>query len=191
MSRALATAGSAVVFAGATVIIALCGLAVARHPGAHRDGSRGAPAAVTVAVLVALTLVPAIGLLFGERMRPERAPRGPPRGAVGAGPGRASAFADAVGARVTRVPVLTVVVVVGLLASPPCPPRACGSRCPTTARRPTGPRSARPTTRSPQAFGEGYNAPLLGDGGRHHQHEPEGHGHDLANAIGKVPASWR
>ena len=40
MSRALATAGSAVVFAGTTVVIALTGLIGRRHPGADRDGSR-------------------------------------------------------------------------------------------------------------------------------------------------------
>ena len=69
MSRALATAGSAVVFAGTTVIIALGGLSVAGIPVLTVMGL-GAAAAVTVAVSVALTLVPAIALLLGERLRP-------------------------------------------------------------------------------------------------------------------------
>ena len=69
MSRALATAGSAVMFAGATVIIALGGLTVAGIPVLTVMGL-GAAAAVTVAVCVALTLVPAIALLLGERLRP-------------------------------------------------------------------------------------------------------------------------
>ncbi len=72
MSRALATAGSAVVFAGATVVIALAGLSVANIPVLTVMGLAAA-AAVTVAVLIALTLVPAIALLFGERMRPRSA----------------------------------------------------------------------------------------------------------------------
>ena len=57
MSRALATAGSAVVFAGSTVIIALTGLAVARIPVLTVMGLAAA-AAVAVAVIVALTLLP-------------------------------------------------------------------------------------------------------------------------------------
>ena len=69
MARALATAGSAVVFAGATVIIALAGLSVAGIPVLTVMGL-GAAFAVTVAVLVALTLLPAIALLLGERLRP-------------------------------------------------------------------------------------------------------------------------
>ena len=69
MSRALATAGSAVVFAGTTVIIALTGLAVARIPVLTVMGL-GAAAAVAIAVCAALTLVPSIALLFGERLRP-------------------------------------------------------------------------------------------------------------------------
>ena len=40
VGRAVGTAGSAVVFAGATVVIALAGLAVVGHPVPHRDGSR-------------------------------------------------------------------------------------------------------------------------------------------------------
>ncbi len=69
MARALATAGSAVVFAGATVIIALAGLSVAQIPVLTVMGL-GAAAAVAVAVMIALTLLPAIALLLGERLRP-------------------------------------------------------------------------------------------------------------------------
>src|SRR4029079_3704105 len=69
MSRALATAGSAVVFAGATVVIALAGLSVGRMPVPTVVGLAAA-AAVTVAVTIALTLLPAIALLCGERLRP-------------------------------------------------------------------------------------------------------------------------
>ena len=70
MSRALATAGSAVVFAGTTVIIALAGLSVAKIPVLTVMGL-GAAFSVTVAVSVALTLLPAIALLLGERLRPK------------------------------------------------------------------------------------------------------------------------
>ncbi|MGH3372758.1 MAG: MMPL family transporter, partial [Nocardioidaceae bacterium] len=66
IARALATAGSAVIFAGATVVIALCGLVVARIPFLAVMGLAAA-AAVAVAVLVALTALPAMLALAGDR----------------------------------------------------------------------------------------------------------------------------
>jgi RND superfamily putative drug exporter len=65
--RAVGTAGSAVVFAGATVIIALAGLGVVGIPELTRMGLGGA-GAVALAVLVALTLVPALFGFFGGRV---------------------------------------------------------------------------------------------------------------------------
>ncbi|MBZ5738247.1 MMPL family transporter [Nocardioides mangrovi] len=80
---AVGTAGSAVVFAGLTVLIALSALAVVRIPFLTAMGLAAA-ATVLIAVLVALTLLPAIlGLLkskaFGGRVRryaPHREPDG-------------------------------------------------------------------------------------------------------------------
>ncbi|MFG2330858.1 MMPL family transporter [Streptomyces sp. NPDC048604] len=57
--RAVGTAGSAVVFAGLTVIIALAGLAVVNVPMLTKMGLTAA-ATVAVAVLVAITFVPAL-----------------------------------------------------------------------------------------------------------------------------------
>ncbi|WP_221351985.1 MMPL family transporter [Streptomyces beigongshangae] len=65
--RAVGTAGSAVVFAGATVFIALAGLGVVGIPELTRMGMGGA-GAVALAVLVALTLVPALFGFFGPRV---------------------------------------------------------------------------------------------------------------------------
>ncbi|MDT0610403.1 MMPL family transporter [Streptomyces lancefieldiae] len=67
--RAVGTAGSAVVFAGATVIIALAGLGVVGIPELTKMGMGGA-GAVALAVLVALTLVPALFGFFGRRVLP-------------------------------------------------------------------------------------------------------------------------
>jgi RND superfamily putative drug exporter len=67
--RAVGTAGSAVVFAGATVIIALLGLGVVGVPELTKIGMGGA-GAVGLAVLVALTLVPALFGTFGRRVLP-------------------------------------------------------------------------------------------------------------------------
>jgi RND superfamily putative drug exporter len=65
--RAVGTAGSAVMFAGATVIIALVGLGVVGIPELTKIGLGGA-GAVALAVLVALTLVPALLGSFGRRV---------------------------------------------------------------------------------------------------------------------------
>ncbi|MFI6152133.1 MMPL family transporter [Kitasatospora sp. NPDC051170] len=58
-ARATATAGSAVVFAGLTVVVALAGLAVAGVPFLTVMGLASS-AAVVVAVLIAITLLPAV-----------------------------------------------------------------------------------------------------------------------------------
>ncbi|MDX3233755.1 MMPL family transporter [Streptomyces sp. ME19-01-6] len=65
--RAVGTAGSAVVFAGATVFIALVGLGVVGIPELTKMGMGGA-GAVALAVLVALTLVPALFGFFGRQV---------------------------------------------------------------------------------------------------------------------------
>jgi RND superfamily putative drug exporter len=73
--RAVGTAGSAVLFAGATVVIALAGLAVVNIPFLTVMGLAAA-GTVAVAVLVALTLLPALLSLLGRRILPRRVRRG-------------------------------------------------------------------------------------------------------------------
>ncbi|WP_460062654.1 MMPL family transporter [Streptomyces sp. YKOK-I1] len=82
---AVGTAGSAVVFAGLTVVIALAGLAVVGIPMLTRMGLAAA-GAVVVAVVVALTVVPALLGFWPEAVR------------AGAGRGRLPRF----GRRTTR-----------------------------------------------------------------------------------------
>jgi RND superfamily putative drug exporter len=66
---AIGTAGSSVVFAGLTVIIALCGLAVARIPFLTAMGLCAA-GAVLIALLISLTLLPAmLGFAKGSIVR--------------------------------------------------------------------------------------------------------------------------
>lgn len=114
-ARAVATAGSAVVFAGLTVIIALVGLSIAGLPFL---GIMGIFTAVGVAIQVALalTLLPAFLGFAGERLRPRTRGDKPP-----------SAWTERGGASgwwvriVTRWPVWTVIVVLigmGALALP-------------------------------------------------------------------------
>jgi RND superfamily putative drug exporter len=72
--RAVGTAGSAVVFAGATVVIALAGLAVVGIPFLTVMGLAAA-GTVAVSVLVAITLLPALLALLGRRVLPRRVRR--------------------------------------------------------------------------------------------------------------------
>ncbi|MDG4793727.1 MMPL family transporter [Micromonospora sp. WMMD1082] len=71
VGRAVGTAGSAVVFAGATVVIALAGLAVVNIPFLTVMGLAAA-GTVTIAVLVAITLQPALLGFAGRRVLPRR-----------------------------------------------------------------------------------------------------------------------
>ncbi len=69
-AKAVGTAGSAVVFAGVTVIIALLGLLVVGIPFLSVMGI-GAAFAVLIAMGVATTLLPALLGLAGKRLRPK------------------------------------------------------------------------------------------------------------------------
>ncbi|WP_026881573.1 MMPL family transporter [Clostridium akagii] len=71
VARAMATAGSAVVFAGATVVIALSGLSLVGVPFLKVMGL-GAAAVVLLVVMVSLTTVPAVISISGNRISPER-----------------------------------------------------------------------------------------------------------------------
>ncbi|MGW1949601.1 MMPL family transporter [Streptomyces sp. NPDC001940] len=64
--RAAGTAGSAVVFAGLTVIVALAGLSVVNIPMLTKMGLAAA-ATVAIAVLIALTMIPALLGFAGKR----------------------------------------------------------------------------------------------------------------------------
>ncbi|MBQ1092781.1 MMPL family transporter [Streptomyces sp. B93] len=77
IATATATAGSAVIFAGATVLIALAGLSVAGVPMLTSMGLASA-GAVAVAVVTAVTLLPALMAMAGHRLAP-KARRSTPR----------------------------------------------------------------------------------------------------------------
>ncbi|MEU6344670.1 MMPL family transporter [Streptomyces sp. NPDC046977] len=75
VGRAVGTAGSAVVFAGLTVVIALVGLSVVDIPMLTKMGIAAA-GTVVIAVLIALTLIPALIGFARRRIRPAGAPGG-------------------------------------------------------------------------------------------------------------------
>ncbi|GAA5146883.1 MMPL family transporter [Nocardioides marinquilinus] len=114
---AVGTSGSAVVFAGLTVLIALAALAVVRIPFLTVMGLAAA-ATVFLAVLVALTLLPAVlGMLkskaFGGRVRKYR----PTRDEQGRVLNNGVRWARLVGKQPVAA-VLLVVVALGALAIP-------------------------------------------------------------------------
>ncbi|MGH3457032.1 MMPL family transporter [Aeromicrobium sp.] len=184
MSRALATAGSAVVFAGTTVIIALAGLSVAGIPVLTVMGL-GAAAAVTVAVSVALTLVPAIALLLGERLRPrvrrrrlrkQDKPRKQRRG-----------FATTWVRIITRWPAVTALAVVILLGSAALPAKQLELALPDNSTAPASTPQRVTYDKITAEFGEGYNAPLAVTADVITSSDPKGTVSKLADAIKDIP----
>jgi putative drug exporter of the RND superfamily len=121
VAAAIGTAGAAVVFAGLTVVIALTGLTVVGIPFLTAMGLAAA-AAVIVAVLVAVTLIPAVLGFAGNRLRPRpgsRAARPARAGPPSAPAGSASSPDDHWWRHSPSSP---------RSACWPCPPRVCGSR---------------------------------------------------------------
>ncbi|GAB3141863.1 MMPL family transporter [Micromonospora sonneratiae] len=160
--RATGTAGSAVVFAGLTVIIALVGLSVVRIPFLTVMGL-GAAGTVLVAVLVALTLLPALLGFAGARLAPRPGSRALRREQELAE--HADTPARTGGARwaqfVTRRPLVTIVVTVLALLTMAIPALQLRLALPDNG-------TAAPETTQRQAydlisdhFGPGLNGPLL------------------------------
>ena len=159
-AQAVATAGSAVVFAGLTVIIALCGLAVARIPFLTTLGVAAA-VGVGIAVLIALTLLPALLGFADERLRPRaRTPRTRKRAlrqAQGA-PGR---LPRAWVRLVTKVPVLTVLLVVAGLGAMAIPAKDLQIALPSNGVAEPGTPARVTYDLISDHFGDGYNGPLI------------------------------
>lgn len=108
VARATATAGSAVVFAGVTVVIALVGLSVVGIPFLSVMGLAAA-GTVAIAVLIALTLLPALLGFAGPRAARGRRP------ATGRTAGRR--WAEVVTGR-PLVAIGAVIVILGAVAIP-------------------------------------------------------------------------
>ncbi len=155
-ARALATAGSAVAFAGSTVVIALVGMTVIGI-GFLTTMALVAATTVALAVLIALTLLPALLGILGERVCSPQArakasattrPRGKPT---------TNRWVELL-VRRPWFAVGGVVVILGLAAIP-APGMDLGMPTGgTAAQESTSRQSYEAITRG---FGEGYNAPLI------------------------------
>ena len=121
VATAVGTAGSAVVTAGLTVVIALAGLSVVGIPFLTQMGVAAA-ATIVVAVLIALTLVPAVLGFLGARALPkgQRSAAAEADG-VTATPARGRGFLAGWVDTITRhraVSLLLTVVTLGIVAIP-------------------------------------------------------------------------
>ncbi|MCU1570954.1 MAG: transporter [Naasia sp.] len=159
---ALATAGSAVVFAGATVIIALLGLLVVGIPFLSVMGV-GAAFAVLIAVLIAVTLVPALLGLAKLRLAPKEGSRAARRAIAASGD--AEDGKPSMGTRwvklVLKAPIVAVLVVVGLLGALLVPALQLQLSLPDNGSEPRDSTQRKAYDIIADAFGPGRNGPLI------------------------------
>ncbi|MFB8277404.1 MMPL family transporter [Nocardia colli] len=166
--RAVGTAGSAVVFAGLTVVIALAGLAVVGIPALTTMGLAAA-GTVAVAVTIALTLLPALLGFFQRAVMPrafrKRVPADPKVRLTGNDQADNPIQAKAnMGTRwaemVVRRPV--VVLLIGLigLGVLALPVRSLELGLPGDESQPTSTTQRRAYDALAEGFGPGFNGPL-------------------------------
>ncbi len=169
-SRAVATSGSAVVFAGTTVIIALVGLSIAGIPFLTVMGIFAA-VGVALGVVIALTMLPAFMGLMGARMAPRKRGLGRKgrKGRKDAAPAekdslekdpRKGVFGWWVRV-VTKVPALTILIVVVVLGSLSIPVKDLHLSLPTASEDAIGTPSRQTYDALTEKFGEGFNGPII------------------------------
>lgn len=146
-ARAIATSGSAVVFAGVTVVIALVGMMVAQIPFLTVMGLFSA-LSVAIEVALALTLLPAMLGIAGEKLRPRKQRSA---GRVARGWIRA----------VTRLPILTVAVIAVALGVLAMPAANMHLALPNSATHPPTSQDRVTYDLVSQKFGPGQNGPLI------------------------------
>jgi RND superfamily putative drug exporter len=158
--RAVGTAGSAVVFAGLTVVIALVGLSVVNIPMLTKMGIAAA-GTVAIAVLIALTMIPALLGYAGRRVRPTgekskllgggRTPKKPARPNMGT---RWASF-------VVRRPVAVLLLGVLGLGAAAVPAASLELGLPDDGSQPTSTTQRRAYDLLSEGFGPGFNGPLM------------------------------
>ncbi|GAB3418975.1 MMPL family transporter [Flindersiella endophytica] len=156
IGTAVGTAGSAVVTAGVTVVIALAGLVVVGIPFLTQMGIAAA-LTIVVAVLVAITLVPAVLSYLGRRVLPrkQRGTSAVPAPAPASDRGFYRGWIGTVTRH--RVPALLLsIVVLGIIAVP------AASMQTTLVQTPAeGSTQARAEQLLTDGFGPGFNGPLV------------------------------
>ncbi|WP_406731696.1 MMPL family transporter [Streptomyces sp. NBC_01794] len=151
--RAVGTAGSAVVFAGLTVVIALVGLAVVNIPMLSKMGFAAA-GTVVIAVLIALTLIPALLGFAGKRVLGRKARKGQPAGDK---PNMGTRWARFV----IRRPVAVLLVGVVGLGAMAVPAASLEMGLPDDGAQPVSTTQRKAYDLLSDGFGPGFNGPLL------------------------------
>ena len=168
-ARSVGTAGSAVVFAGLTVIIALLGLAVAQIPFLTVMGVFAA-LGVFVAVCIALVLLPALMGFAGERMRPKAARPGrraakraakSPEASEPAPVKRKGRIRAGWVALATKVPALTIAVVLAVSVGLSLPAKDLALALPNSGDHDSSQADRITYDLTDKYFGPGFNGPLI------------------------------
>ena len=153
-AMAVGTAGSAVVFAGVTVIIALLGLLVVQIPFLSVMGI-GAAVAVLIAIGIATTLVPALLGLAGSRLVPKK--RALKRALDHSKPALGQRWVRLV----MKAPLVAVVGVIGILGTLAIPALQLDLNLPDGGSQPEGSTTREAYDITSDAFGPGFNGPLV------------------------------
>ncbi|MFJ3968156.1 MMPL family transporter [Streptomyces parvus] len=167
--RAVGTAGSAVVFAGLTVVIALVGLAVVNIPMLTKMGFAAA-GTVAIAVVIALTLVPALLGFAGKRIMGRKA-RKAADAEKSAEPGNGAGLTKSAEAKpnmgtrwarfVLRKPVWVMLVGVLGLGVIAVPAASLEMGLPDDGAQPKSTTQRQAYDMLSDGFGPGFNGPLM------------------------------
>ncbi len=186
--RAVGTAGSAVVFAGLTVVIALVGLAVVNIPMLTKMGFAAA-GTVVIAVLIALTLIPALLGYAGKRVLP----MGEKSRLFGGGTKDRAAGEDAkpnMGTRwarfVVRRPIAVLLVGVVGLGAAAIPVSQLELGLPDDGAQPTSTTQRKAYDLVSEGFGPGFNGPLMVVGDLKGADDPKAAAGEITKTISKL-----
>ncbi|WP_432125922.1 MMPL family transporter [Streptomyces sp. bgisy082] len=158
--RATGTAGSAVVFAGLTVVIALVGLAVVNIPMLTKMGFAAA-GTVVIAVLIALTLIPALLGFAGDKVVGRKQRKGAASADGKAGKEEKPNGGTRWARFVIRRPVLVLLVGVLGLGAIAVPAASLEMGLPDDGVKPVSTTERRAYDMLSDGFGPGFNGPLL------------------------------
>ena len=173
---AVGTAGSAVVFAGLTVVIALAGLSVVGVPLLTKMGLCAA-GAVIVGVLIALTLVPALlGMWPSAVLSRATRRRGHSKSQADNGGSRWARF-------VLRRPVAVLVMCVVGLGALALPVSQLDMGMPGAESKPVSSTERRAYDALAHGFGAGFNGPLTVVADVKDAHDPEAAAARIADEI--------
>ncbi|MGW3159283.1 MMPL family transporter [Streptomyces sp. NPDC001089] len=158
--RAVGTAGSAVVFAGLTVVIALVGLSVVNIPMLTKMGVAAA-GTVAIAVLIALTMIPALLGYAGRKVQQA----GQKSRLLGGGRAAKKAGRPNMGTRwasfVVRRPLAVLLLGVVGLGAAAVPAASLELGLPDDGSQPASTTQRRAYDLLSDGFGPGFNGPLM------------------------------